>query len=58
MNLDQLKGIIQVVVPTLVASFGASYIPADTITSFDNSLVVVIVTVISALWSAKTTKTK
>ncbi len=58
MNLDQLKGIIQVVVPTLVASFGSQYIPADTVTSFDNSLVVVIVTVLSALWSAKTTKTK
>lgn len=58
MTLDQLKGLLQVLIPTFVASFGSKYIPPDTITSFDNSLVVVIVTVVSALWSAQTTKTK
>lgn len=56
-TLDQIKGILQVIIPVLVASFAPKYIPPDQLTNFDSALITVIVTVLAAFWSAKTTKT-
>ena len=56
-TLDQVKGIIQVLVPVLVATLAPKYIPADQVTGFDAALVTVIVTLFGAIWSARTTKT-
>lgn len=57
MTLDQLKGIIQVVIPVLVASLSPKFLPADQLAGFEAALVTVIVTIVGAIWSAKTTKT-
>jgi hypothetical protein len=57
-TLDQIKGIIQVIVPVIVAVFAPKYIPADQVTGFDAALVTVVVTIFGAIWSARTTKTE
>jgi hypothetical protein len=58
MTNDQIKGILQVLIPALAAPIAGHYMPADTVTGFDNALVVVVVTLVCTVWSAKTTNTQ